>query len=445
MKTRRILASAAVAGVAALTLSACVGGGSGATDDTTASADLFKGDVKGTITVLTNRTDLVDTTLKQYSKDFEAKYPGTTVKWEAITNYEDDVTTRLNSTKYGDVLLVPNKVATDQLGQYFEPLGTTDELGKTYRFVNEKAYGGNVYGLATFGTANGYVFNRDLWTKAGITTPPKTTEEFLKDLQAVKDKTGATPYYTNYKDGWPLAQWQNSQGTIAGPEAVNVRVKQDDPWSATNEQGQLDGLLYDIVHDKLSEADPTTTNWEQSKTDLANGKIATMVLGSWAVPQMQDAAKKAGKSADTIGFWPLPFQTDGAFHTTTGGDYKMGISKYSKNLPTSKAFLDWFLNDSGFAAEQGGLSPRLDGPTPDALADFTKFDVKSVEVAPAPKGQESLDSDISNTAEIDLFGPDYRKKMIDIARGAAKGDKESYFASLNKRWAAARASLPSAG
>lgn len=29
------------------------------------------------------------------------------------------------------------------------------------------------------------------------------------------------------------------------------------------------------------------TDWEQSKVDLANGKIGAMVLGSWAVPQVQ--------------------------------------------------------------------------------------------------------------------------------------------------------------
>ncbi|PJI93583.1 ABC transporter substrate-binding protein [Luteimicrobium subarcticum] len=437
--TRRLIATAAGAAVIALSLSACVGGSNGSGDSATANADAFKGDVKGTITVLTNRTDLVDTTLKDYSAAFAKKYPGTTVKWEAITNYEDDVTIRLNSKDYGDVLLIPNKVAKDQLGQFFEPLGTVDDLGKTYRFVNEQAYGGNVYGLATFGTAQGYVVNKKVWAKAGITTPPKTTEEFLQDLQAIKDQEpGVTPYYTNYADGWPLTQWQSNQGEIAGPDTVQQRDADDAPWAAGKEQSTMDGLLFDVVHQKLSEADPTTTNWEESKNLLGTGKVATMVLGSWAVPQMQDAAVKAGGSKDDITFWPMPWQKDGAFQSTVGGDYKIGISKTSKNLPTAKAFLDWFEDESGFSAAQGGLSPRIDGATPDVLADFTKYGVKTLELQPAPAGKESLDSDIYNAAEIDLTGPNYKKKLVDIARGAAKGDKDSYFADLNKKWAEAR-------
>jgi len=35
-----------------------------------------------------------------------------------------------------------------------------------------------------------------------------------------------------------------------------------------------------------------------------------------------------------------------------------------------------------------------------------------------------------------LYGPIYRQKLIDIARGAADGDKDSYFAELNERWGA---------
>ena len=37
-----------------------------------------------------------------------------------------------------------------------------------------------------------------------------------------------------------------------------------------------------------------------------------MVLGSWAVPQMQDAAKTAGTDPADIGFMPAPVKVDGS-------------------------------------------------------------------------------------------------------------------------------------
>ena len=94
--------------VAALALTAGCTGGAGS-DDTSGSG--FAGDIKGSITVLTNRTDLVDTALPVYAKKFEAKYPGTKVVFQGVTNYDDDVTTQLSGGDYGDVLMIPGTVA----------------------------------------------------------------------------------------------------------------------------------------------------------------------------------------------------------------------------------------------------------------------------------------------------------------------------------------------
>src|SRR5689334_11876561 len=138
----------------AATLALVTGCTGGAGDDTAAPGD-FSGEVKGAITVLTNRTDLVTTTLPGYAKKFEAKYPGTKVTFQGVTNYDDDVTTQLSSGDYGDVLLVPNAVAIDQYSQFFEPLGTPDELKARYRFLSPATYQGQVYALSLGGVAKG--------------------------------------------------------------------------------------------------------------------------------------------------------------------------------------------------------------------------------------------------------------------------------------------------
>ncbi len=400
-----------------------------------------EGGPSGTITVLTNRTDIVDTTLQDYVEQFQEVYPDIDVEFEPLTDYEGDVSIRLNSKDYGDVLLIPNTVTKDQLPQFFEPLGSTSELGEKYQFINEQAYDGEVYGLATFGTAMGMVVNTKVWSQAGITEPPRDPEELLDGLQAIKDSTDAVPYYTNYTDGWPLTQWQNNQGTIAGADAVQERTASDAPWAEGEEQYAIDGLLYDIVEGGLSEPDPTTTNWEESKNLLASGQAATMVLGSWALPQFQQAAEATGASPGDVAFWPMPWAQDGTFRSTIGGDYKLGISKHSENKEAARAWVDWFVDESDFAQVEGGIPTPTGSELPDSLATFDELGVELVEVAPSPKGEESLDSDIYNEAEIDLFGDKYRRQLVDVARGAAGGDKASFFADLNERWAAARAAV----
>ncbi|MEH1166853.1 ABC transporter substrate-binding protein [Micromonospora sp. CPCC 205539] len=432
MTTRRQTLALGTAAVLAF-VTGCTGGAG--TDDSDAGD--FSGDVKGSITVLTNRTDLANTALPAYAKTFEAKYPGTKVSFEPVTNYEGDVTTQLSSGDYGDVLLIPNTVPVDQLAQFFAPLGSADELKPKFRFADEKAYDGKVYGLSLGGVAQGVVVNKRIWAQAGITAPPRTPEEFLTGLRAIKDKTQAVPYYTNYKDGWPLSFF-NSQRAILADPAINETFPTDPaPWQPGKLAYITDGLLFDIVRQGLSEKDPLTTNWENSKPMIATGKVGAMILGSWAVPQMKDAAKAAGANPDDIAFWPFPYQTEGKFHARIEGDYKAGVSKNSKNKATARAWLDWFVGESGFAQDQQAIPTPTGQPLPAVLQDFEKTGVSLIELPAATTntGKEDL---IIKDSEIDLTGNIYRQKLVDIARGAAKGDKESYFADLNERWGEAQ-------
>ena len=417
---------------AALLLGACTGA---AREPAPAGAETG-GQVKGEITVLTNRTDLVDTDFVQYAKEFSAKYPGASVKFEALADYSQ-VNNRLTTGDYGDVLNIPDEVGQDQLSTFFEPLGTVADLAKTYRFVNEKAYDGNVYGLAQGGSAEGVVYNRRIWTQAGITGPPKTPAQFLDDLKAVKAKTAAIPYYTNYKDGWPLGIWNSQRGILDEPVVTTTRLTQDPaPWSAGKISGITDGLLFDIVKDRLSEPDPVTTNWEQSKVMLATGKVSSMLLGSWSVSQLQEAATKAGQSADDIGFMPFPYQVDGGFHSQVNGDLKAAVSVHSKNKATARAWIDWFINDSGYISKQGFIPTARSQPLPAALDDFQKTGVTLVDSPDIPSAVTVKLQSIIKASQVDLTGYLYRQHLIDVARGAAAGDKASAFADLNHKWAA---------
>ncbi|NEE00686.1 ABC transporter substrate-binding protein [Phytoactinopolyspora halotolerans] len=421
----------------ALVLAACGG------DDSSENSDTSSGDgtISGDLTVLTHRTDIVDTVLEDYKSRFQEKYPDVDITFEAITEYEGDVSIRLNTEEYGDVLMIPAAVTRDQLPEYFEPLGTVEELGEKYRFVQEQSYQGDVYGISITGNANGYVFNKRVWEEAGITEPPASPEEFIDALRAIEENTDAIPYYTNYGDGWPLGQIRGNMGVLTGSEVEIDMAHMDEPWTEGQDIHLIDSLVYDIVAEGLTEDDPTTTNWEESKNLLGTGEIATMFLGSWAVTQMQDAAENVGASRDDIGYWPFPSQTDGTFRVRIGGDYKMGINKHSEHKEAARAWIDWYTEESGYATSEGGLSVTVGGELPDTLQDFEPLDIEFFELTPPPEGEETLYSDIFKTAEIDLDGWLYNQEMIDIARGAADGDKESYFSELNQRWSDARAQV----
>ncbi|MDX3569233.1 ABC transporter substrate-binding protein [Streptomyces sp. ID05-47C] len=417
--------------VAMLTVAGCSGQGTASGETAEAPAD--PADASGTIKVLTHRTDLVQNgTMDKYAAEFNKIYPKVKVKFEALTDYEGEVKIRMNTEDYGDVLMIPGVVAKNDYPKFFAPLGSSAELGGKYRFSDKTEVGGKIYGIATFGTANGFLYNKAVWKKAGITAWPTTPQEFLSGLKSIKSRTDAVPYYTNFKDGWPLTSWSNNIGSVTCDAGANDNLAGPvSPWKKGGELHTIDSLLYDIVDSGLSEKDPNTTNWEASKGLIAKGEVATMQLGSWAITQMRAAAEQAGTDPDDIGFMPFPAQKDGKYCALLASDYQQAVNAHSDHKAAARAWVDWFSEKSGFPAEEGAVSALKSAPMPSTLTEFVDNDVSFMERSEAETGEVNA---IDNAAEIGLNKPDYRQKLVDTARGAQKGSLEDFLADLDKRW-----------
>ncbi len=391
-------------------------------------------DISGEITVLTQRTDIVDAVFReQYVPRFNEKYPNITVNFEAITDYEGQVKIRMNTQDYGDVLLIPNAVLPQDLPTFFEPLGSVEELSEKYLFVDERQYDGTSYGIPITVNANGIVYNRKVFEEAGVTDLPMTPDAFLDAMRAIKDNTDAVPLYTNYAAGWPLTQWEPSRTAIAGdPEFVNYELVRDpEPFQREKPHGVIYGLMYDLASEGLIESDPTTTDWETSKTMMANGEIGAMVLGSWAITQIQEQAEDP---AD-IAYMPFPYTSeDGTIYSTSGGDYKQAVNVNSDNKEAALAWLYWFADESGYATAEGGISPLKGEPMPDTLASFDELGVELISEKPASEGEIGWIDQIDQQSEVGLLQPNFKQRLIEAAIGNRNESLEEIFADLNERW-----------
>jgi ABC-type glycerol-3-phosphate transport system substrate-binding protein len=436
MNRRTVLAIA----TAALLLSACTGtGGTSKGADAKAPDDPSK--VSGTIKVLTHRTDLVqDGTMKKYAAEFNKTYPKVKVDFEGLTNYESEVKIRMNTENYGDVLMIPAVIKKSDYPKFFASLGTQEERGKKYRFTDFSTVDGKVYGQTPIGVSPGFIYNKRVWREAGVTDWPTSPAEFLTAMKAVKSKTDATPYYTNFAAGWPLSQWTDTKGSLHCDTEATTKLAEGDPWAEGADLRVADTLLYDLVREGLVEKDPTTSNWEESKPRLAKGEIATQWLGSWAIIQFQDAAKKAGVNPDDIGFMPFPAQTDGKHCAVLAPDYNQGVNVHSKHKGAARAWIDWFTEKSGYAEDNLSISPLKADPLPDALKPYEDAGVKFIELDDTKGAQVKL---IDAESEVGIYAPEYRQNLVDLARGARKGSLDDFFADLSERWTEARKNVGS--
>ena len=203
-------------------------------------------------------------------------------------------------------------------------------------------------------------------------------------------------------------------GVAGDPDFTNKMTSDTAPFEQGDTMYTVYNTLYTAAKEGLVESDPTTSDWEQSKVDLANGKVGVMVLGSWAVPQIQEANED---NADNISFEAFPATApDGKQYMPIGGDYNYGINIHSKH--------------------NGGIPTVKGAKYPKALQDSQEAGVEVLEENPAPEGKESLFSDINNESELGIGTTDAEKqRIIDSAIGNSKESFDDIMKDFNTKWA----------
>lgn len=401
-------------------------------------------DITTTIKWLTHRTDLVENgKLAEYIADFNAMYPNITVEVEGITDYAEEALLRLSSGDWGDIMFVP-AVDKNLLGEYFLSFGDLAAMESEIRFPNNWEYGGQVYGVPSTGNAQGIVYNKAVFEAAGVTALPKTPDEFIAALQAIKDNTDATPLYTNYAAGWTMGAWDAYLGGTATGKAEYMNQELIHTAAPFADQG--DGthpyavykVLYDAVANDLTEDDFSTTDWEGCKGMINNGEIGCMVLGSWAYSQMVEA----GDHGDDIGYMPFPITVNGKQYASAGPDYSFAINANASedNQKAAMVFVKWFTEESGFSYNEGGVPIDIDGEYPELYSAFDGIDM--VADAPSVAGEEDFLNELNAESELNInAGGD--SKVQNIVEHAANGDKtfDEIMEEWNAAWSGAQESL----
>ena len=401
-------------------------------------------DLKTSIKILTNRTDLVDTKFADYVKKFNETYPNIEVKYEGLTDYDTDITTRLTADDWGDICMIPGSVDKKDLSSKFISFGKTDELSKKYSWLADKSYDGESYGIPSAGTARGIVYNKKVFEKAGITELPKTPDDFLDALKKIKDTKSATyPLYTNFAAGWTMGAWDDYiDGTATGDPDFknNIMCHQENPFTYGKDKKMgpyyVYYVLYNAIKDGLTEEDLTGSDWESSKGKLNRGEIGCMVLGNWSVIQMQ----QADKNPDDIGYMPFPITVNGKQYSGVGGDYNYGInckSDSDKQL-AAELYVKFLVEESGYANDQSMLSTVVGSELPEALASFKDVELISQN---APKaGEEDLFSNINAASELGIgSGNDNDQRIAQAAKDGSE-TLDDIINDWNEKWKTAQES-----
>lgn len=401
-------------------------------------------DLTATIKFLHCRTDREeDGTYPALWAKFNEMYPNITIESEGVTDFAEDSLLRLTTGDWGDIMFIPAVDKAD-LPTYFMPLDTVDNMKKEINFAEMWTNDGLSYGVPCLANAQGIVYNKRIFEEAGITALPKTPDEYIADLQLIKDNTDAIPLYTNYAAGWTMGAWDAYLGCVSDGDDTYFNQKFVHTANPFADKGDGTGaynlykILFDATEKGLIEDDYTTTDWEGCKGMINRGEIASMVLGSWAFVQMQ----QGDSHPEDIGYMPFPMTVNGTQYVLAGGDYNYGVNVNASddNKIASLIFIKWMTEKSNWCYDEGGYTVALDGQNPDMYSAFEGCTLLSD--VPALAGEESFLNDMNAESELS-FNAGGNDKVQRIVEAAATGSEsfDDIMADWTKAWNAAQEEL----
>lgn len=412
---------------------------------TDASAEGSSGEpdynVEMELTFLTHKQGMEDT-FAEYQAEFNKIYPNVKITYEPVADYKSNIEMRWTSNDWGDICMIPHMFLSEtELPNLFASLGKVEDYSSKYEFADAFSIDGEVYGISSTGTAYGVLWNKAVLDQAGVTSFPKSKEEFYEALQKVKDNTNAIPLYCNYGAGSRLADWEwNARGSMTGDgNYKNKLIYMENPFDAGKPYYEVMKMLYDVVEMGYVEDDPTTSTWDSCKGLLANGEVACTVIGSWAA---QDT-KNASANPDDIVFTAFPCNINGQQYATVAADYAYAINKNisEEKYQVAKAYIEWLTEKSGFSYSTGGIPIVKGEEYPNTLKNLQDNKViLVVDKTPNPEDIGLFD-EINEQSELYL-GKYYEKaRIVEVAMGQSNETFDEIMNDWNKRWTEAQKSI----
>jgi len=220
------------------------------------------------------------------------------------------------------------------------------------------SYNGKQYGVPWDMGMMGVWYNKDLFSKAGITAPPATWDDFLAAVQKLK-ASGVAPFAIAGKDKWPsMHLWTYLVLRIGGADALQQMV-QTGNWNTDSCKKAGEAVLA-LNALQPYQAGYKSATYNDEAASVGNGKAAMELMGQWAPSVQKDQSADKKGLGDKLGWFPFPSVAGGAGAATDGIGGGNGIA-VSKGAPAEAVdFLKFFVssdNANKLNTDNVGLSP----------------------------------------------------------------------------------------
>lgn len=305
-----------IAGVsaAALVLAAC-------------SSSSSSSNGKTTVQFFSTKTENAST-FKSLIKKFEKANPKIKVEFSSPTNAQTVLKTDLTKGKFPDVVAIGGDatfVAMDQANAFENLSGKSyvKNVSSEYKgMITSLSKGKKLTAIPYATNATGVIYNKDLFTKAGIKTVPTTWDEMIADAKTLKAK-GITPFGLAYKDAWTtMPLWNQAAGSLIPQSFYNKRLANKTTFAKTHKT-IIDKWLQVLPY---GQKDYMGTTYNDINQQFADGKVAMIINGNYEIPEIT----KLNKNINLDMFMVPVSNNKSQNHVVSGVDVAFGIHKGTK-------------------------------------------------------------------------------------------------------------------
>lgn len=331
--------------IMSMLLSAC-GGNNNAGNTTNGNAQNGSAPSTGetkTVKIFQFKTEIVEG-LNELKVEFEKEYPNIKLDIQTVgggADYAAALKTKFASGDAPDIFSNGGFAELDMWQDKIEDLTDQPWVQDLVPLAAEPmTKDGKVYGMPMNLEGIGYIYNKDLFEKAGITETPKTIaelEDAAKKLQAID----VTPFGNAYQEWWLLGN-QGISVAFARQDNVDEFIKGLNEGTATiagNEHFKNWSDLLKLTV-QYGQKNPLTTDANTHLAMFASGEVAMMQEGNWAQTLVDNITPDMN-----IGMFPMPIDNDAEKNDrlTVGIPANLVVNKESASKEEAKTFLNWLV------------------------------------------------------------------------------------------------------
>lgn len=283
--------------------------------------------------------------LTKMIKEYESLHPGVKIEIETVgggADYGAALKAKFNSNDKPDIFNNGGFTDLDLWIEHLEDLSDQPWVDNLVDVAKEPmTKDGKLYGQALNLEGYGFIYNKDLFTQAGITEKPRTLQE-LEDAAIKLEAAGITPFVNGYGEWWvlgnhfvniPFAHQANPDSYIAELNSGSAKITGNEVFDQWTQ-------LFDLTL-KYGGKNPLQTDYNTQVTDFATGKAAMTQQGNWTQVAISETSPDIN-----IGFLPMPINNDAEAmdKLPVGVPNNWVVHKNSAVKEEAKAFLNWMVS-----------------------------------------------------------------------------------------------------